>query len=59
MFFGVFMGGDTDEDDLMTFQKSSSISPHSASSASSLPESRREAKGRILFIHNLNEEVCG
>lgn len=53
------MGGDTDEDDLMTFQKSASISPHSASSASSLPESRREAKGRILFIHNLNEEVCG
>lgn len=47
--------GDTDEDDLMTFQKSASISPHSASSASSLPESR-EAKGRILFIHNLNEE---
>lgn len=48
--------GDTDEDDLMTFQKSASISPHSASSASSLPESGREAKGRILFIHNLNEE---
>lgn len=59
MFFLGFMGGVTDDDDLMPFPKSASISPHSASSASSLPESRREAKGRILFIHNLNEEVCG